>query len=337
MLSIQISLAETAQGAVKPDHHTDEGFRNYPVIEDNADLGIKFYWKRFISSFSHPDVPKNHVLPEDKSIELYNELRNENTITWIGQSTVLIKINGVTILTDPYFSKLASPLVVGPERFVEPGIPTEALPKVDILLISHNHYDHLDEDFIEKLPNKAEVHVIVPLELGSFFSKRGYLNIQELDWYESVNIGDMVFTSLPTVHYSGRGIEDKNKTLWCSWAISSPVGEYYFIGDSAYSPTLFKKIGEKFVSFDLAMVSIGTYGNRKYGVNNHTTPEEAVTIGQEINAKALMGIHWGTIELSDEDPWEPPKRFMNSAAESGYSSESVWLMKIGETRRLPKK
>ena len=112
-------------------------------------------------------------------------------------------------------------------------------------------------------------------------------------------------------------------------------GKYLFVGDSAYSPSLFKEIGDKFSSFDLAMVTIGTYGNRKYGVNNHTTPEEAVAIGREVNAKTLLGIHWGTIDLSEEPPWEPPERFRKAANEAGYSSENIWLMKIGETRRLP--
>lgn len=128
---------------------------------------------------------------------------------------------------------------------------------------------------------------------------------------------------------------DKNKSLWCSWAISSSSGQYYFIGDSAYSPTIFKKIGEKFGGFDLAIVTIGAYGNRKYGVNNHTTPEEAVTIGREINAKTLLGIHWGTINLSDEYPWEPPERFEGAAKKSGFSPEDIWVFKIGETRKLP--
>lgn len=112
------------------------------------------------------------------------------------------------------------------------------------------------------------------------------------------------------------------------------VWEIFFIGDSAYFPVLFKQIGEKFGFFDLAMIGIGTYGNRKYGVNNHTTPEEAVVIGKEVNAKALLGVHWGTIDLSDEDPWEPPKRFRSSSEEAGYLSEDIWIMKIGETRRL---
>jgi N-acyl-phosphatidylethanolamine-hydrolysing phospholipase D len=233
------------------------------------------------------------------------------------------------------FSKYASPLPISPGRYVNPGLSPENLPPIDIILVSHNHYDHLDSDFIESLNNKDDIQVFVPLKLKSFFSERNYENIHELDWYETDSIYNFRFTSLPTVHYSGRGIGDKNKSLWCSWAISSSSGQYYFIGDSAYSPTIFKEIGKKFGRFDLAMVTIGTYGNRKYGVNNHTTPEEAVTIGKEINAKALLGIHWGTINLSDEDPWEQPNRFEEAAKKSGYSSEDIWIFKIGETRKLP--
>jgi len=333
---MQSSVPSPVPETGRPMHHTDEGFRNYPIIEDSSRLGIKFYWKRFASSFSHPVLPESHVLPEDKAIALYEELRGENTITWIGQSTLLIKVDGVTILTDPFFSKRASPLIVGPGRYVDPGISPENLPPIDIILVSHDHYDHLDSNFIESLPNKDEIQVFAPLKLESFFSERGLSNIHEMDWYQSSTFKGIQFTALPTVHFSGRGLGDKNETLWCSWAISGRFGKYYFVGDSAYSRTLFKDIGEKFASFDLAMVTIGTYGNRKYGVNNHTTPEEAVAIGQEVNAKALLGIHWGTIDLSDEDPWEPPERFRKAAMESGYSSEYVWLMKIGETRKLLK-
>lgn len=318
-----------------PKHHTNEGFRNYPVIENSENLGFKFYWKRFVSSFKHPNVPEGHFLSEDKAVALYEKLQDENTVTWIGQSTLLIKINGVVILTDPFFSKYASPLIIGPSRYVDPGISHENLPEIDIILISHNHYDHLDEAFIEAIPNKTSVHVFVPLKLGDFFSERGYTNIHELDWYESVSLNEIQFTSLPSVHYSSRSMSDKNKTLWCSWAVSSPVGQYYFIGDSAYSPVLFKEIGKKLGHFDLAMVGIGTYGNRKYGVNNHTTPEEAVLIGQELNAATLLGIHWGTIDLSDEAPWEPPKRFQSAAENAGYSPDATWVMRIGETRELP--
>ena len=334
---MQAFAISSAKEAVRPQHHTDEGFRNFPVTEDSADLGFTFYWKRFISSFSHPDVPQSHYLEENKALELYGKLQDENTITWIGQSTLLIKINGIVILTDPFFSEYASPFFVGPSRYVAPGISTENLPDIDIILISHNHYDHLDEDFVESVPNKASINVFVPLKLREFFAEKGYASIHELDWYESVKIDDLQITALPSVHYSSRGVSDKNKTLWCSWAIFSPFGQYYFIGDSAYSPNLFNQISEKFGAFDLAMIGIGTYGNRKYGVNNHTTPEEAVLMGRELNANALLGIHWGTIDLSDEDPWEPPERFQSAAEKAGYSSDAVWLMRIGETRILPER
>lgn len=321
----------------KPKHHTTEGFRNFPIVKDSSTLGFSFYMNRFISSFSLPVVPESHLLSEENSIALYQKLEGKNTITWIGQSTLLIRIDGKTIITDPFFSKYASPFPVGPRRYVNPGISPEKLPLIDIILISHNHYDHLDEDFIESISNKKNIHVFVPLKLKTFFTERGYTHVHELDWYESESIYDIQLTALPIVHYSGRGLGDKNKTLWCSWAISSQFGRYFFIGDSAYSPTIFKEIGVKFDTFDLAMVTIGTYGNRKYGVNNHTTPEEAVTLGKEINAKVLLGIHWGTIDLSDEDPWEPPKRFKISAQKSGFLPENILIMKIGETRGLPGK
>ncbi|MBW1725017.1 MAG: MBL fold metallo-hydrolase [Deltaproteobacteria bacterium] len=318
-----------------PKHHTTTGFRNFPIVEDSSEIGFSFYMHRFISAFNLPVAPENHILSEESAIALYQKLQDKNTVTWIGQSTMLIKIDGKCILTDPFFSKYASPFPIGPSRYVNPGISPENLPQIDIILISHNHYDHLDEDFIESIPKKENIHVFVPLKLEAFFSKRGYTNVHELDWYESESMHNIEFTALPTVHYSGRGIGDKNDTLWCGWSISNRDGKLFFIGDSAYSPVIFKEIGTKFNSFNLAMVTIGTYGNRKYGVNNHTTPEKAVTIGKEIKAKVLLGIHWGTIDLSDEDPWEPPKRFKVSAEKSGFLSEEAWIMKIGETRRLP--
>ena len=224
---------------------------------------------------------------------------------------------------------------MGPKRFIGPGISAENLPLIDIIIISHNHYDHLDEAFIEVLPNKKDIHVFAPLGLKGFFTERGYSQVHELDWYENASVNTLQITALPSVHYSGRGGADKNKTLWCSWSIDTPSGSYYFLGDSAYSPTLFKEVGEDFNSFDLAMLPIGTYGNRKYGVNNHTTPEEAVSIGIDVNANIVLGIHWGTIEMSDEPPWEPPKRFKAATQKAGISLERTWLMKIGETRILP--
>ena len=336
LTAIQACASSPTREADKPQHHTTDGFRNFPSVEKaEASLGFRFYWRRFMASFKTPEIPDSHVIPQESALRLYNKLQPENTITWIGQSTLLIKVGGKIILTDPFFSAYASPLPMGPRRYVDPGISAAYLPKIDMILISHNHYDHLDAKFLKSLANKETIQVCVPLGLRKFFGDLGYSQVFELDWYDTQSINGFRLTALPTVHYSGRGMVDKNRSLWCSWAISHPSGDYFFIGDSAYSPTLFKEIGTKFQSFDLAMLTIGTYGNRKYGVNNHTNPEEAVQIGREINARALMGIHWGTIDLSEEDPWEPPVRFESAAQKAGYRPQDAWVMKIGETRILP--
>jgi len=319
----------------KPKHHRDDGFQNFPIVPSSPSLGIGFYLDRVWSSFILPDVPENHYLSEEQAINQFQELKGKNTLTWIGQSTFLIRINGKIILTDPFFSEYAGPLSMGPRRFVKAGISIRNLPTIDIMLISHNHYDHLDAELIETLPKKEDIHVFVPLKLKIFFTTRGYIHVHELDWNESFSINNFQMTALPTVHFSGRGLWDKNKTLWCSWGISSPSGKYYFAGDTAYSPTIFKDIGKKFNSFDLALLTIGTYGNRKYGVNNHTTPEEAINLGIDINTNIFVGMHWGTIEMSDEPPWEPPKRFKEAAQKAKISLKRVWIMKIGETRILP--
>ena len=144
-------------------------------------------------------------------------------------------------------------------------------------------------------------------------------------------------TALPVVHYSGRGLNDKNKTLWCSWSISSLSKKVFFSGDTSYSPIIFKTIGNENGPFDLAIVSIGAYKTRKYGSASHLTPEEAVKVAIETKSNVAVAMHWGTIELSDEPPWEPPVRFKKAAQDNGISSDQTWVMKIGETRFIPSK
>ena len=320
----------------KPEHHTNDGFRNYPIVPSSTSPGIRFYLHRIQSTLSLPKVPEGHYLSEKKALQQFQKMNHANTLTWLGQATFLLKIDGKNILTDPLFSEYAGPFSMGPRRFVGPGISIKNLPLIDILIISHNHYDHLDAEAIEALPGKKNIDVFVPLGLKAFFIERGYVRVHELDWYENYSISDLEISALPTVHFSGRGVFDKNKTLWCAWMIHSSSGKYLFMGDTAYSPSLFKNIGDRFQSFDLAMLPIGTYGNRKYGVNNHLNPEEALQAGMDIKAKVFVGMHWGTFELSDEPPWEPPKRFKNAARQFKISPERLWIMKIGETRFLPK-
>lgn len=143
-------------------------------------------------------------------------------------------------------------------------------------------------------------------------------------------------TALPAVHFSGRGLNDKNKTLWCSWSIASESGKIFFSGDTSYSSTIFKSIGKEYGPFDLGIVSVGAYKTRKYGTASHLTPEEAVKVAMETESNVAVAMHWGTIELSDEPPWEPPARFKKAAQANGIPSGQTWVMRIGESRLIPK-
>ena len=318
----------------KPKHHTVNGFRNYPLVEPADTQGFKFIWNRIFSSSKPDEIPADHLIDEKRAIDRYNKLVNEDTITWIGQSTALLKINGKVILTDPFFSKRAGPGLFGPSRTVPPGISAEYLPAVDILVISHNHYDHLDADFVESLSNKNGIEVVVPLGIGKFFRKRDYTRIHELDWHQSASVDGLEFTSHPMVHYSSRGLFDKNETLWCSWSILSSKKKLYFAGDTAYSPIVFKEIGTETGGFDYALLPIGTYGNRKYGFNNHMNPMESFQAGLDLKAQTMIAIHWGTIDLSEEPLFEPAKLFKNAAIEKEFDPKRLWILKIGETRVL---
>ncbi len=336
MISILSCSSSTIDTEGKPNHHTATGFQNYPPIPAASSKGVLFFLRRVWGSIFHPEIPSDHHLSEKEAITMLNNLKGKNTLTWLGQSTYLLRINGKTILTDPFLTNRASPLsfVGGVTRYVPAGIQIKNLPPIDIILVSHNHYDHLDKRTIDSLPDKEKIHVGVPLGLGDYFLKSGYKKVHELDWEESTAIGDIQITSLPAVHDSRRGVGDKDKTLWCSWAIISSFGKYYFAGDTGYS-TVFQDIGQKYKSFNLAMLPIGAYEPRELMWMSHVNPEEAIKIGMDINANVLVAGHWGTIELSDEPPWEPPKRFRTAAKSVGIDQERIWIMKIGESRIIP--
>jgi N-acyl-phosphatidylethanolamine-hydrolysing phospholipase D len=322
----------------KPKHHTASGFINYPHGPDqqaSSSLGISFYLRRFKGSFFPPEVPPGHVMPEQEALRTLDGLKDQNTITWLGQSTFLIRIDGKNILTDPFLTNNAFPLSWGgPERYTPPGMKIRDLPPIDILIISHDHHDHLDPKTIEALPHKENIAVFAPLGLRGFFEERGYERIHELDWHQSATTHDITLTALPAVHNSGRGLNNQNKNLWCSWAVRNTSVNLFFAGDTAYSSNAFKEIGAVHGPFDAALVPIGAYEPRDFMRAYHANPEETVRIGLDLKAKTLIAMHWGTIDLSDEPYWEPPRRFREKAEASGYAEDRAWVMKIGETRVL---
>ena len=316
----------------QPLHHTRNGFRNYPPAPEPEMPGMSFLLRRAKGLCKKPRIPQDHVIEELRAITEFNQRSTGSVITWIGHTTYLLKLEDKKFLLDPFFSDIAGPLPLGPERFVPPGISLKNLPPIDGLIISHNHYDHLDSKTIETIDGKEKISVFVPLGLKSFFINRGYQNVWELDWHQSAEMGGVRLTALPSVHFSGRGLGDRNETLWCSWAIQSETRNCFFAGDTAYSPTIFKEIGQRFHAFDVAIVPIGAYEPINVMKPVHTNPEEAIQVANDVKAELIIPSHWGTITLTDEPPWEPPKRYRAYAVKNGISDNRACIMKIGETR-----
>ncbi|WP_319412298.1 MBL fold metallo-hydrolase [uncultured Cohaesibacter sp.] len=279
-----------------------------------------------------PEIPDWHVLDdEERDRQLANA--SNPSVTWLGHASFLIRTGGKVILTDPFLEMRAGMMGLGPKRFVPAALSVEQLPKVDILLMSHNHYDHLDAKTIEAYPYKAETQVIVPRGLGAFFTRRGYAKVAEQDWWDQWMMPGLSIRTLPAVHFSGRGLFDRKKTLWASFAIETGDGKIWFSGDTA-SGEIFKEVGQRVGPFDYAIVGIGAYEPASIMVEVHATPEEGISIARAVGASKAIGMHWGSIMLTPEDPFEAPVRFRAAAREQGYGEENALILKIGETRSL---
>ena len=320
----------------RPWHHLAGGFRNPPGSPARGgDFGdwTSFFLRRFQQADAAV-VPEGHVLPSDLVLSGLQRHAGTDSVTWLGHASFLIRLDGRTILTDPFLTSHASPLPpFGPERFAPSALAPAQLPAVDILLLSHNHYDHLDLPTIEALPARERTQAIVPLRLGHYFSARGFARVRELDWHDEVSVGDITVAALPAIHFSKRTLFDRNETLWAGYAVQSPRKRIHFAGDTGYGP-IFPELGRNLRPFDLSLVPIGAYEPRLLMQAVHVNPEEAVRLARELNARRIVGMHWGTIQLTEEPPFEPPERFRTAAHRAGYADDDVWVMRIGETRAI---
>lgn len=266
------------------------------------------------------------TLPIDTS--MIHNLPNETlSVTWLGHSTLIITIGGKTILTDPVFSKRASIFQsVGPKNFAySTSYSVEQLPKIDAVVISHDHYDHLDYATILQLKKKVK-SFFVPLGVSQHLVRWGIdqSQITELDWWENAVLdSNIVFTCTPSRHFSGRGITDRDKTLWASWVIQSKSKRVFFGGDSGYFYG-FKEIGEKYGPFDLTILECGQYNER--WANIHMMPEETVQAHIDLKGKSLLPVHWGKFKLSLHSWTEPIER---ASARAKTDSVSIITPKIG--------
>jgi len=298
---------------------------------------IPFITRRILwPSNSERSVLQAHTLSRNDALKGLSQWQQSDFITWIGHATFFIKVGQTYILTDPFFADIAGKFGFGPKRYNTPAINIEDLPQLDIILCSHNHYDHLDIKSLKHIKEKfgAKVRVFCPLGLTKYFQQCGFTEVQEMRWNEEASHAEVAIHCLPAIHSSGRSLFDKNKTLWCGFGIKSKGFDIYFSGDTAYHPTIFREIKNNLGNCDLAIVGIGAYAPQNLLAQHHTNPEQAVQIALDINAKNIVGMHWGTLNLSDEPVDEPIKRFKQAAQTQDFKSNAIWLMKLGETRPL---
>ena len=323
--------------AFGPAPRTEAGRFANPIGDlDHGSFGVRwgFMWRRlgtaFRSGAGHPARVAN-----DGAFLRENARHSEPTVTWIGHATLLVQMEHVSFLTDPIWSERPSPIsFLGPKRFVAPGLEIEDLPPIDFVVISHNHYDHLDLRTLKKLAKRSpETLFYVPLGNAGLLRKAGITNVVELDWGDRVSFEGATIHCLPTQHWSKRGLADDQKALWASWAVTGPERRFYFAGDTGFFDG-FEGIGEGLGPFDLVAVPIGAYAPRAMMKASHMDPEEAWRAAVALGARRAIAMHFGTFDLSDEPLDEPPRRFRAAAAGTSAAEPRAWILDIGETRQF---
>lgn len=260
--------------------------------------------------------------------------RNETRITWLGHAACLVQADGLNVITDPVFGDRVSPVrFAGPRRLCGRAIEPERLPRIDAIILSHNHYDHAESETLRMLARRSEQPpVFVPLRVAPLLRSFGFRRIYEMDWWQEAELDGMSVICLPAKHFSGRTATDRNETLWASFMIRFEASgrHVYFAGDTAYSPH-FSEIAAEFPSIDATLMPIGAYLPRWFMREVHVSPEEAVQAFVDLGAKKMLGIHWGTYDLADED-WDQPKRDTLSAIHRhDFDPARVCITAVGES------
>lgn len=319
-----------------PAYLADKGiFENQ--IETNMDMGFSKMLQVSREYFGDTRDREPQVMLETRAFNPTDYERTITdslaTVTWFGHSSLLINIDGQTLLTDPVFSKRASMFsFMGPKRFnYSYHMQAADLPKIDAVLISHDHYDHLDYETMLELRDRVN-RFFVPLGVGAHLEAWGIPaeHITEMDWWEETPFGESLkLTCAPTRHFSGRAIRDRNSTLWCSWVVTGLSQNLYYSGDSGYGPH-FKEIGEKLGPFDFTMMECGAYS--QYWDNIHMMPEETAQAHVDLRGHSMMPIHWGKFNLSLH-PWKEPVERLKARADS--LGVTVYTPYIGEPLTVP--
>ena len=254
--------------------------------------------------------------------------------TFINHSTFLIQVDGVNILTDPIWSYRCSPFqFAGPHRWRPPGVAFENLPEIHLVLLTHNHYDHMDATTLKRIFRKWQPQVIVPLGLTAQVKKYGALKITELDWWQASTVNNLSVTATPANHFSSRGLFDRDKTLWCGYHLRAADGlSLYYAGDTGYS-NIFKEIGRRVGPMDLSFIPIGAYLPEWFMSPIHISPPQAVQVHKDVQSHKSVAMHFGTFPLADDNPERSKAALMASRSEQGLADDAFIIPKEGVTYR----
>lgn len=337
-------------------HHTAEGFQNNYIGSVNKTFGELIRWqiaRRQQDLPKPPDKPVPTQAADLAAIKAYATpsagAPRPPAITWIGHAAMLVQAGGLNVLTDPVLSERASPFqFLGPKRAQPPGIALADLPLIDVVLISHNHYDHLDKASVLDIAQRSKAAgkptlFLVPLGMKAWFTDLGIGNTVEMDWWDKQVLKGVEFNFTPVQHWSARSFGDRSQTLWGGYAVFAPDLHWYFSGDTGYSKDFSdtrarfadRLSADKGGGFDLALIAVGAYEPRWFLAEQHVNPAEAVQIHKDLGAKRSVGVHWGTFELTDEPLDQPPKDLAAARTAQGLKDSDFTVMAVGETRVLP--
>ena len=329
-----------------PAHHAPGGrFRNpWPGLAPEPGGGdiLRWSWER--SRMALAPNPPASAFPRrtaDPALPRVPADAAEARVTWVGQATFLVQLPGLTLLTDPVFGDRASPFSwAGPRRLSAPGMKLEELPPVDAVLLSHDHYDHLDSRSVRALARREpDATWFAPLGHQGWLARRGVRRVVEMDWWEEASHAGPTgavagIRCLPVRHWTKRRMLDARRRLWSAWRVEAGGRRLYFGGDSGYAPC-FAETSAREAPFDIALLPIGAYEPRWFMAAAHMSPEEAAQAYVDLGGRgACVGMHWGTFRLTDEHPLEPPARMRRAWAALGLPADHLYIPAHGETLRL---
>lgn len=328
------AVTALAQETMRPPG--PEGYRNVYPHAPKASFWA-WQWERFVNGLPKPPTD-GWTMPWTRTDpQLLRSPVANPSATWLGHATVLVRLAGKNVLFDPIFSERASPVsFAGPKRLVPLPIELDELPHIDVVMVSHNHYDHCDDETLRRLAAQpgGSPRFLVPLGLKAWFAERGIERVGEYDWWQSTDEGPLRITFTPVQHWSRRGLTDMNETLWGGWVVEGEGLRVFHAGDSGYSRD-FQDIGARFDGFDMAFIPIGAYAPRWFMQVMHMDVTEAVQVRADLGARRAIGIHWGTFEaLTDEPLDEPPRLLAREREARGLRVDEFDVLKIGETRAL---